>query len=513
MKWLVLLGVLTASGLSAGWETDLDDLLLSDPGPDRNVLLEKVLEEAPDWRGVVSRIQSLRFPEAEAGTSVVRTTICTDGVERPWVLYVPSSYDHVVPTPLLVVLHGGVGRKDIIEDPETWVDENNFTRFAESEGWLALYPLGQEGATWWDDVGMSNIRNLVREVKTGYNVDDDRVWLGGFSDGASAAFLHAMVVPSDYAAFVALNGHMGVGSIAGELHTYAPNYANTPVYAVTTDRDELYPSHNMRGLIEMAREAGGRMIYRELEGQHDFAYADDELPRIARFLERHPRDPFPTEIVWETATADFGRCRWFAIDRVTTEKPAAWHSDFNSSLVDDRVVIGFLADDSYEGAGVKTGRIFEETAAEDMGLETGDVIVQGGEMRIETMEDLNDFKHTITRGDSIEVVVERDGRRVLLSGRVPGPETYYVFRREKPSALARVSFFANTVDVAVSRVGAFRLFIHPDLFRLDQNIVVRVNGETVFDERVKPDLSFLLRNYLEERDRRLLYVAEVKIEL
>ncbi len=84
------------------------------------------------------------------------------------------------------------------------------------------------------------------------------MWLGGFSDGASAAFLYGMVAPNDYAAFVALNGHMGVGSLDGNLPTYAPNLANTPVYAVTTFDDPLYPARVMRRTIEMAREAGRR---------------------------------------------------------------------------------------------------------------------------------------------------------------------------------------------------------------------------------------------------------------
>jgi len=40
-----------------------------------------------------------------------------------------------------------------------------------------------------------------------------------------------------------------------------------------------------------------------------------------------------------------------------------------------------------------------------------------------------------------------------------------------------------------------------------------VNGETVFDGRVTPDVGFLLRNFLETRDRRLLYVAEIPVSV
>ena len=56
---------------------------------------------------------------------------------------------------------------------------------------------------------------------------------------------------------------------------------------------------------------------------------------MAAFLERHPRDPFPSEIVWEAGDSKFGLCRWFAIDGITTEEPAAWHVDHNVALVDD----------------------------------------------------------------------------------------------------------------------------------------------------------------------------------
>ena len=48
---------------------------------------------------------------------------------------------------------------------------------------------------------------------------------------------------------------------------------------------------------------------------------------------------------------------------------------------------------------------------------------------------------------------------------------------------------------------------------LDQNLVIAVDGNVFFDDIVRPDLEFLLENYLENRDRKLLYVAEVAIEL
>jgi len=512
MRYSVCLIILLTTG-AVGWQTELDSLLGMPPGIEREELLMKVVARAPDWREVVTRIESVQFQDVEKGVMLVHHSMCEDGIERPWVIYVPSGYDPGKPTPLLIMLHGGVSRKDLIEDPKTWAEGIEFTGLAEERGWLVLCPMGQEGATWWDEVGMHNIRDLIRTVKSRYNVDDDRVWMEGFSDGGSAAFLHAMVAPTDYAAFVALNGHMGVGSLDGDLPTFAPNFYNTPVYAVTTDQDEIYPAHKMRILIDMARRAGGHILYREHDGGHEPSYAAVEYPLIALFLERHVRDPLPTRIVWEAAEPEFGLCRWFAIDQITTGEPAQWHVDHNASLVDDRVIIGFLADDSYEGKGVKVGKIFEETAAEDLKMESGDIIVRGGKKEITSMEDLGDFKAGLKRGDPIELTVKRGDEEIRLKGRLPEPANYYVFKRDKPSALARVSFSANRVDIDASRVRAFRILVHPSLIRVEQNLMVRVNGEAVYDGRVEPSLEYLLRNFLENRDRRLLYVAEVKVQL
>lgn len=47
------------------------------------------------------------------------------------------------------------------------------------------------------------------------------------------------------------------------------------------------------------------------------------------------------------------------------------------------------------------------------------------------------------------------------------------------------------------------------MFRLDQDIVITVNGQTARNTRPKPDLGFMLRNFLENRDGKLLYVAEI----
>lgn len=51
------------------------------------------------------------------------------------------------------------------------------------------------------------------------------------------------------------------------------------------------------------------------------------------------------------------------------------------------------------------------------------------------------------------------------------------------------------------------------MVQLDQDLVVEVDGREIFRDPVEPDLAFMLRNFLDNRDRRLLYVAEVCFDL
>jgi hypothetical protein len=51
------------------------------------------------------------------------------------------------------------------------------------------------------------------------------------------------------------------------------------------------------------------------------------------------------------------------------------------------------------------------------------------------------------------------------------------------------------------------------MIALDQNLVIDVDGGVVHDESVQPDLEFMLENFLDNRDRKLLYVAEVTVDL
>jgi polyhydroxybutyrate depolymerase len=140
----------------------------------------------------------------------------TFGGDRPTTLVVPASYDHSVPTPLLLVLHG-YGATGQIQ-----ANYFGFVRLAQDEGFLLLAPDGTpergSGSRFWNatdaccDFGGAGIDDvayltgLVREVEAEYNVDPRRIYVIGHSNGGFMANRLACDAPGLFAAAFSLAG-------------------------------------------------------------------------------------------------------------------------------------------------------------------------------------------------------------------------------------------------------------------------------------------------------------------
>jgi predicted esterase len=513
--WLALILIMAVSPLLADWQSDLDKLLVTEDEKEQKKLIDKILLANPTIDTVRSYIKNLEFPEKPVGELTLRTNKCIDGVERPWVLYVPETYDPKMPTPMIVILHGLVSRKNVMENPIQYAEDHPMLEYiAKEAGWLAIFPMGQQGATWWDEVGMTNIKDLIRTVKREYNVDDNRVNLAGFSDGASGAYGFAMLDPTDFASFVCLNGHPGVPNEDGGLHTYASNLKNAAIFTAFTNQDALYPTSTMSPAVNLMQRAHATLKYRALQGEHTLsAYKPRDFKHMIGFMNDNPRQPH-SKFIWETADTNFGQFQWFEIREIDPGAPAMWHNVLNTNLMDSTISIGFIPDGSYEGPGVKVESLAEgQTFAKSIGLKPGDIIMGGNLMNIMTMKDLSRFKSQLHRGGGAVLTIDRNGDKFTAYGTFPPPKKKALFTYKKYSAMARVNKEGNGIEIEGSRLGAYDIKILPEMFDLDMRIVVRHNSEKIFDQHVLPDLIYMLHNFLENRDRELLYVGEVGVDL
>jgi polyhydroxybutyrate depolymerase len=136
------------------------------------------------------------------------------GLNRSYVLYLPSSANLKQPLPLVFAFHGGMGNAESI------IQTSGFNQLAEREGFLVVYPNGtsllskERDLTWnggaccgyasdmnIDDVAF--VRAIVADLQPVVNIDKKRIYATGMSNGGlfaqrlgcEAADLFAAIAP------------------------------------------------------------------------------------------------------------------------------------------------------------------------------------------------------------------------------------------------------------------------------------------------------------------------------
>jgi poly(3-hydroxybutyrate) depolymerase len=88
-----------------------------------------------------------------------------------------------------------------------------------------------------------------------------------------------------------------------------------------------------------------------------------------------------------------------------------------------------------------------------------------------------------------------------------------LFDRDKPSGRVDAVRRGNTFDVRTRGVQTFTLLIPPDVVDLTKPVRVTVNGRSVHDGTITPDVATLVRWAARDVDRTMLYGAELHISV
>ena len=244
--------------------------------------------------------------------------VSPDGVVFRYTVLIPEGYNPRRPYPVHVFLHGGVRRPAPGPGGGWWRD---YERMRDSTR-IAVFPAGWDAAIWWGRRQVENLAGISRELRQRYNVDENRFYLIGISDGGSGLYYHAFRASTIWAAFLPYIGHPAVlnnprSGAEGDL--FVANLRNRPFFIVNGERDRLYPTVSMVPFVERFREAGVEIVFRPQQGGHDMIWYPDEAENIASFIATHPRDPLPDRISWETERTDrYQRHSWLIITELGT---------------------------------------------------------------------------------------------------------------------------------------------------------------------------------------------------
>lgn len=241
-----------------------------------------------------------------------------DGTLFRFVFIVPASYDPARSYPVEFMLHGGVSGPPWDAGGAWWRRGYDAYRNLEQ---ITVMPASWNGHFWWQDSQAENLPAILRLIKQSYNVDENRVYLSGVSDGGTGAYFFAFKQPTEWAAFLPYIGHPGVlrNSQSGGGHAlYFENLMNNALFIVNGENDPLYPAASMSPFIDILKEAKINHEFTVIaDGGHNTSWMPDELPRINAFKEANVRDPLPDNLIWVADSAQrYNRNAWIRVDEL-----------------------------------------------------------------------------------------------------------------------------------------------------------------------------------------------------
>ena len=150
-------------------------------------------------------------------------TLVHDGIERDYILYVPSQYDPSDPMPLVLNFHGGT------VPAAEWEEALGMNQVAEENGFLVAYP-NAVNFDWQesDDHNVSFVGALLDTLESDYSVDSRRIYATGGSQGGIMSFTVAVALSDRFAAAAPLAGTRIVSGVENRTPTFVRNTPDRP---------------------------------------------------------------------------------------------------------------------------------------------------------------------------------------------------------------------------------------------------------------------------------------------
>ena len=371
---------------------------------------------------VYQRLQAGKaYAEAETGV-VLRSYQSEDGTEYFYHLNVPDDYDPARQYQVRFELHGGIGART---DNQPESRNRGRTRLEGAEQ-IYVMPYAWTGSPWWHDSQVDNIRQILARVKQEYNVDENRVVLGGISDGATGTWYIAMRENTLFASFYSFIGYAMVlaNSSINDNRVFLQNLIGKPWYAINGGRDRLYPTSRVTPFILFLQNAGVNIDYNPIaNGEHNTRWWPDWRDDFERFVSDHPRLPHPALISWKALPERNNRSHWLQIEGVDLDQQSP-------------------------------------IPLYDVGV------------------DASSRSQIIPIQEAARVDVVRDG---------------------------------NDIQALSDGVESFRLLLSPEVIDFASPVTVTVNNEVKFRGTLEPSVETLLNWAARDRDRKMLYGAELVI--
>ena len=151
------------------------------------------------------------YPEVDYGINEYEITF--QGLDRDFIVYIPDSYEHISKSSVVFVFHGFGGSNDQI------MFNSDINSIAERENFIVVYPQGSSffGYPHWNVGGWTNLSSvddvglidfLIELISQEYNINHDRIYATGMSNGGFFSFLLGCQLSEKFAAVASVTGSM-----------------------------------------------------------------------------------------------------------------------------------------------------------------------------------------------------------------------------------------------------------------------------------------------------------------
>ena len=134
-------------------------------------------------------------------------SILSSGERRTYLLHVPESYQPEEQVPLVISLHG------FADWPTHHMMVTGWNQVADENGFLVVYPCGTGFPKRWRAGGPADpqpdiqfISDLIDQLERDYNIDENRIYVNGLSNGGGMSFALTCKLSERIAAFAGVAG-------------------------------------------------------------------------------------------------------------------------------------------------------------------------------------------------------------------------------------------------------------------------------------------------------------------
>ena len=191
------------------------------------------------------------FPCFIFGQQTINDSILINGIYRQFIIYVPSIYKSSHPTPLIFNFHA---RNSNAFKQMRYGD---FRKISDTANFIILHPQGlkdNSGVTHWslghskiDDIGF--LISLYSHMVSNYNINLDRVYSTGMSNGGYMSYYLACNMSDKIAAIASVTGAMG-----SFMQLNCRPIHPTPILEIHGTDDVIVPFNNIINGINYWRD-------------------------------------------------------------------------------------------------------------------------------------------------------------------------------------------------------------------------------------------------------------------